>query len=115
MRRVGIRAYGQAAKIISPLHQLIKIRTEGRLNGRHLAEKDPASRSINRNPLALGDDFTVNAELLLAVIDFQSRRAADACLAHAARDYGRMAGHAAARGHDRPRRDPAMRIAWTGF
>ena len=85
------------------------------MNGRHLAEKDPASRSINRNPLALGDDFTVNAELLLAVIDFQSRRAADACLAHAARDYGRMAGHAAARGDDRLRRHHAMKIVWTGF
>src|SRR2546423_10474893 len=48
-RRISIGAHAESAKLIGPLHQLMKIRTERRLNGRHLSEKDSAGGSIDRD------------------------------------------------------------------
>src|SRR5258707_5481896 len=50
VRGVGIRAHGKTAVVVGPLHQFIKIRTERRLHGRHLAKKDSPRRSVYRNP-----------------------------------------------------------------
>src|SRR5436190_17039836 len=79
--RVTIGAHAQCPKLVGPFHQFMKISSQGRLNRWHLAEKDASGRAIHGDPIAFGDDFAVNRELLLAVIDFDGRRAADAGLA----------------------------------
>src|SRR5205085_9640247 len=67
-RSVAIRAHTEATELVGPLHQLMKIRTELRLNRRNFAEKDAAGRSVNCDPSALGDHFAIDGELLLTVI-----------------------------------------------
>src|SRR5205807_8200286 len=67
-RSVAISAHTEATELVRPLHQLMKIGTELRLNRRHSAEKDAAGRSVNCDPFALGNHFAIDGELLLAVI-----------------------------------------------
>src|SRR6185436_117733 len=57
----------------------------------------------------------VDSELLLAVVDIQRLRAADARLAHAACDYRRVTRHTTTRSDDRLRRDHAVKIIRTGL
>ena len=115
MRRVGIRAHLQPAKSIRPLHQLVKIRTERRLNRRYFTEEHAAGRAVYSNPFALGYDFSVHGELLLTVINLQGGSSADAGFAHAARDHRSVTGHAAARSYDRLRRDHPVKIIRAGL
>src|SRR5205085_6782840 len=68
-RSVAVSAHTEATELVRPLHQLMKIGTELRLNRRHSAEKDAAGRSVNCDPFAFGDYFAIDGELLLAVID----------------------------------------------
>ncbi len=72
MRSVGIRAHFQTAKFVGPFHQFIEVMTQRRLDRRDLAEKNSARRSVNCEPLSLGNYLPVDGELLLAVVDFQS-------------------------------------------
>src|SRR6185369_8619719 len=70
-RRISVCTHAQAAEVIGPRHEFVKISSECRLNRRHLAEKDATSRAINRDPLTFRNNSAVDSELLLAVIDIQ--------------------------------------------
>ena len=109
-RRVGVGAHAKPPELVGPRHQLAEVVAERRLNRRHSSEEDSSGRAVNGDPLALGDDNAVDVELLLAVINVQNARAAHAGLAHAARDYSRMARHPPARRHNRLRRDHAVEV-----
>src|SRR5438270_327330 len=104
------RAHAKPPELVGPRHQLAEVVAERRLNRRHSSEEDSSGRAVNGDPLALGDDNAVDVELLLAVINVQNARAAHAGLAHAARDYSRMARHPPARRHNRLRRDHAVEV-----
>src|SRR5688572_3508386 len=112
---VSICANAKFAKLVSPAHQLVKVGTQRRLHGGNLSQEDPARRTINRNPVALGYNGAVDGELLLPVVDLQCVGAADARLAHAPRHYRGVTGHATPRRHDRLRGNHAMKIVRTSF
>src|SRR5687767_2503910 len=98
--RVSIGAYSQPAKLVSPEHQLVELRPQSWLNSRHLAQEDTAGGTVDGNPLTFGDHRSINAELLLTVVNFYGVGAADAGLAHTTCDHRRMAGHSSARSDD---------------
>ena len=88
----------------------MEVLVEYGLDGRNLPHEDAARRTVNGYPLALRDGRAVHAELLLAVVDIQNARAAHARFAHASRDDGRVARHAAARRDDCLRGDHAVKV-----
>ena len=99
-RRVGIGAHFQFAHAVGPFHQRGEFAGERRLEHRHLAGQHLAGRAVDGEHVALFQRRAAGRHGLRAVIDAQRAGAGDAGLAHAARDHGRMRGHAAARGQD---------------
>src|ERR1019366_1131231 len=89
------------------------------VNGVGLAGKDFAGGTIERNPVAFGqgDHLAVDGDgdFLLMLVDGDGLRAGHAGCAHAAADYGGVAGHAAARREDALGHFHAMNIVGYGF
>ncbi len=83
---------------------------------RDLAQVDRAGRAVDRDHVALADDRAVGqGELLAGHVDLELVGAADAGLAHAAGDDGRVAGLAAAAGQDAAGGDHAVQVVGVGL
>src|SRR5215470_10603855 len=86
-RRISVCSNTQTSKLIRPRHQFVEFAFERRLNCRHLAQKNSASRSINSNPLAFSNHGVLDCELLLSVVNVQSICTADTSLAHSTSNH----------------------------
>ena len=83
---------------------------------RDLAQVDRARGAVDRDHVALADDEAVGpGELLLGRVDLELLGAADAGLAHAPGDHGRVAGLAAAAGQHALGRDHAVQVLGVGL
>ena len=96
LRRVGVRADAQAANVVGPGEELGKLREQLRFNRRDQAEQHAAAGAIDGDQLAFGDVKLADAHGAAALVDVDRLAAADTGDAEAARDQGRVAGHAAA-------------------
>ena len=94
---VGIGAHAHRADRVGPAHQRREIAGQLRLDRRHLAEHDLAGRAVDGDDVAGLDHGGARRHRARGVVDAQIARAGDAGPAHAARDDGGVAGHAAAR------------------
>src|SRR5262249_48844006 len=112
-RCVGVCSNAQTTKLIRPRHQFVEFAFERGLNRRHLAQKNSASRSINGDPLAFSNKGVLACELLLAVVNVQSIRAADTRLAHTSSNNSRVARHTTSGSHDCLRGNHAVKIIGT--
>ena len=99
--RLGVGAHLQPAHLVGPAHQRREIAGELRLDRRHLAQHHLAGRAVDGDDVAvLHDRRRARVIVRACVVDAQLAGAGDAGPAHAARDHGGVAGHAAARGQD---------------
>ncbi len=99
-RRLGVGAHLHAPDAVGPYHQRREIAGEFGLDHRDRAGEHLAGGAVDRQHVALLQRDAAGGHGLLGVVDADRARAGDAGLAHAARDHGRMRGHAAARRHD---------------
>ena len=97
---VGIGADFQAFVPVGQGHQLAEVAAEFGVAGADLTVVNLAGGAVERNPVALAPGLAVDAELARLVVHVHRTGAADAALAHAARDHRRVRGHAAACGED---------------
>src|SRR5688500_1962642 len=95
VRRIGVRANLQRAVLVRPLHDLRERTSQRRFLRGDLALVDFADPTVQRQPVLRAVGLTVDAELLAGRVDVQRAGAGDAGRAHAARDDGRVARHAA--------------------
>src|ERR1035437_4707464 len=105
-RDIGVGAHAElAAEFVGPRHEALQ-HAGGwvGIQGVGLAGEDFAGGTIERNPVAFTerDHLAVDGDgdFLLMLVDGEGFGAGDAGSAHAAADYGGVAGHAAARGED---------------
>ena len=83
---------------------------------RDLAQVDDTAGAVDGDHVALADrDAAGRGELLRLGVHFESLGAADAGLAHAAGDHGRVAGLAAAAGQDALGGDHAVQVVRVGL
>ncbi len=115
-RNVGVGADLEPANRVDPAHEPDQIRIVG-LGGQRLelARDDAAGGAVERDPVSLMEDPAFDAQFLARLVDEAIARAGDAALAHAARDDGRMRGHAAARGENARRDFHARDVLRRGF
>ena len=99
-RRVGVGAHFQAAELVGPHHDAAEFAGDRRVNGGDDAVVDVAGGSVDGDPVALAERLAAENELLVLLVHLDFLAAGDAALAHAARNDGRMARHAAADGED---------------
>ena len=99
-RRIGIGAHAQRARLVGPSHQRAELARHRRFGHRHGAGQHLPGRAVDGDGLAALEHGVARLQGLRVVIDPERARAGDAGLAHAARDHGRVRGHAAARRQD---------------
>jgi hypothetical protein len=87
-RSVRVRAHPQHAQLVGPLHQLVKLGAELRLDGRDLPQQDAARRAVHRDPVTLADHQAIAGAAAGLVVNAEGARSHHAALAHAARDDG---------------------------
>ena len=130
VRRVGVGAHLQAARVVRPRQDLVVGLEDGRRRGRQFAQHDPhhlaglggdvagehrAGGPVERQPVAFAHLRAVHREH--PVVDVHRQRGAPhhRALAHAARHHGGMAGHPAPRGQHGARRHDAVEVVGCGF
>ena len=99
-RRVGIGADLHAAKAVRPLHERAEIAGQLRLEHLHRALDDAAVGAVDGDDLAFLERHAARGKRALLKVDADRAGARDARPAHAARNHGRVARHAAASGQD---------------
>src|SRR5215831_8054647 len=83
---------------VGPGHELLQFRIVGiRRDGVQLSFDHASSGAVERDPVSFLEDLPLHAHLPCLLVDIDITSACHAALAHAARHYGRMARHAAAR------------------
>ncbi len=100
----GVSALVRTPSLRTSSAQPISVRElagQRRLDHRHAPGQHLAGRAVDGDDVALlAASCPADAHGAGRVVDAQRARAGDAGLAHAARDHGRVRGHAAARGED---------------
>eukprot|EP00754_Rhynchopus_humris_P025711 Rhum_TRINITY_DN14960_c6_g1::Rhum_TRINITY_DN14960_c6_g1_i1::g.130403::m.130403 len=99
-RRVRVRAHAEAADVRRPRQQLAERAAQVRLHQLRLAVEDASGGAVEGQPVALAEHALAEGRPLVLVVDDQLGHAADAALAHAAGDDGRVRRHASARRED---------------
>ena len=98
--RVGVRAHLQLAELVGPHHDAAELAGDRRVDGGDHAVVDVAGGAVEREPVALLEELAAEAEALALLVHRDLLAAGDAALAHAARDDGGVARHAAAHRED---------------
>ncbi len=101
--RVGVGPYAETAFRIGPFHDRREIAGKLRQQHRHAAAIDFARGAVDGDDLATSYRRRAGRHGPLDGVDFEHACARHAGPAHAARDDGSVAGHAAADGKDAPR------------
>ena len=101
-RCFSISANTERAGLIRPCHNLGKIAGKLRLHHINCACENLSAGPVHSDDLAFFDDATRHRKLLRGHVDADITCARDTRLTHAARDHGRVRGHAA------PRRDDSF-------
>ncbi len=129
-RSVGVGAHAEGANLVGPAEQLgvrLKERGLGAREGpvrhphyfardcRQIPCEDAAGRAIERQPVALRDVGSVDAEGFALEIDMNVLAADDGAFPHSPRDDGGVTRHASTRGEYRARRDDAVEILGCGL
>ena len=113
---IGIGANSQRAERLGPAHELQQLGIVGRgVKGVELALDHATGGAVERNPVARFEDLPFDPHLARLFIDVDVAGAGHAALAHAARDDGSVAGHAAARSQNARRHFHAVNVFRSGF
>ena len=108
--RVGVRAHLQAAQRVGPLEHGSEVLVDLRRDEIDGADDHVAGPAVDRDHVALGHLVVAQRRRLPLRVDREVLAAGDARFAHAARDHGRVGGHAAVRGQDPGRLDQAVDV-----
>ena len=100
VRRVGVGAHAELARLVGPAHQRRELARQLRLDHRHPAGQHLAGRAIDGDEIAGAERLAGDGHGARRIVHAQRARARDAGLAHAARHHRGMRGHAAAGGED---------------
>jgi hypothetical protein len=98
VRRVGVGADLQAAELVRPAHDAAEVAGDAGRGGLDLLAVDVAGGAVDGEVVALFKQPAAELEFFLFLVDLDGAAAGDAAGAHAARDDGRVGGHAAADG-----------------
>ena len=100
LRSLGVGAHRHAPDHVGPFHQDRELAGEFGLQHRDLAFHHLADGAVDGDDVAFLEHDAARTHCPALVVDADRAGAADAGLAHAARDHRRMRSHAAAGGQD---------------
>ena len=99
-RRIRICAHGKLLILVRPAHDAAELARNLGVHGGDDAVIDVAGGAVERNGIALMVRLAGQLKALVLLVHQDLGAAGDAAGTHAARDHGRMRGHAAAHGQN---------------